>query len=267
MWNILKATLHQTKRDRISYGMLVFMLLISFCGMFMCFMDPDTPFSGVTGSFSFIQCGMLFGSEFLALCCALVAGRIAGWDLRDQTANYEVLFGKKRSAVYFGRLLAVLLIGLISIPLILPIGTLFCTVCNGWGASFTVQNALLHTALAIPVTFRLLCFFTALTFITGNEIVTFVSTFFICMTTMLFKVLGEMLRLWTPPSWLTASLNLADLLMIDNSTTELINGRHVDVYKHVLTSQFVAETIISSVLFGILWIALGYLFFRKKDLR
>ena len=120
MWNILKATLHQTKRDRISYGMLVFMLLISFCGVFMCFMDPDTPFSGVTGSFSFIQCGMLFGSEFLALCCALIAGRIAGWDLRDQTANYEVLFGKKRSAVYFGRLLAVLLIGLISIPLILP---------------------------------------------------------------------------------------------------------------------------------------------------
>lgn len=258
MLNILKAILRQTVRDKLLWGGAIYIL-----AMILIQIIADSSLLRGTGSETFCVLGALL-VIFLPIAAGWVTARACGADLRDKTANYEVLFGQKRSAVYFGRFFAALII-MIAVTLLVPlvcVGSM--TLKNGWGGSFTVPNMLLHLGMIFPILFRLVCFFTALSFAAGNDLVpmalAFVGTMALILASFLMEESGVSL------SWHTGVTDLKALLDFTNTTGGFFDGEEITVYKAALSGGTVLRMLCTSFGIGLCWLFGGYAIFRKRDI-
>lgn len=258
MLNILKAILRQTVRDKLLWGGAIYIL-----AMILIQIIADSSLLRGTGSETFCVLGALL-VIFLPIAAGWVTARACGADLRDKTANYEVLFGRKRSAVYFGRFFAALII-MIAVTLLVPlvcVGSM--TLKNGWGGSFTVPNMLLHLGMIFPILFRLVCFFTALSFAAGNDLVpmalAFVGTMALILASFLMEESGVSL------SWHTGVTDLKALLDFTNTTGGFFDGEEITVYKAALSGGTVLRMLCTSFGIGLCWLFGGYAIFRKRDI-
>ncbi len=258
MLNILKAILRQTVRDKLLWGGAIYILATVLIQII-----ADSSLLRGTGSETFCFLGALL-VVFLPIAAGWVTARACGADLRDKTANYEVLFGQKRSAVYFGRFFAALII-MIAVTLLVPlvcVGSM--TLKNGWGGSFTVPNMLLHLGMIFPILFRLVCFFTALSFAAGNDLVpmalAFVGTMALILASFLMEESGVSL------SWHTGVTDLKALLDFTNTTGGFFDGEEITVYKAALSGGMVLRMLCTSFGIGLCWLFGGYAIFRKRDI-
>lgn len=258
MLNILKSILRQTVRDKLLWGGAIYIL-----AMILIQIIADSSLLRGTGSETFCFLGALL-VVFLPIAAGWVTARACGADLRDKTANYEVLFGQKRSAVYFGRFFAALII-MIAVTLLVPlvcVGSM--TLKNGWGGSFTVPNMLLHLGMIFPILFRLVCFFTALSFAAGNDLVpmalAFVGTMALILASFLMEESGVSL------SWHTGVTDLKALLDFTNTTSGFFDGEEITVYKAALSGGTVLRMLCTSFGIGLCWLFGGYAIFRKRDI-
>ena len=106
MLNIIRSILRQIRKDKLLsfFGVyLLLMVVISFVGE-----EIDWDVSG-----SDFSCNVAIFLQFgLPMTVGIITTRACGADLRDKTANYEVLLGKKRWEVYLGRFIPSLLVSL-----------------------------------------------------------------------------------------------------------------------------------------------------------
>lgn len=258
MLNILKAILRQTVRDKLLWGGAIYIL-----ATILIQIIADSSLLRGTGSETFCFLGALL-VVILPIAAGWVTARACGADLRDKTANYEVLFGQKRSAVYFGRFFAALII-MIAVTLIVPlvcVGSM--TLKNGWGGSFAFSNMLLHLGMIFPILFRLVCFFTALSFAAGNDLVpmalAFVGTMALILASFLMEESGVSL------SWHTGVTDLKALLDFTNTTGGFFDGEEITVYKAALSGCTVLRMLCTSFGIGLCWLFGGYAIFRKRDI-
>lgn len=258
MLNILKAILRQTVRDKLLWGGAVYIL-----GTVLIQIIGDSSFLRETGSAAFCDLAS-FLTLLLPIAGGWVTARACGTDLRDKTANYEILFGKKRAAVYLGRFFAALII-MIAVTLLVPlvcVGSM--TLKNGWGGSFTVPNMLLHLGMIFPILFRLVCFFTALSFAAGNDLVpmalAFVGTMALILASFLMEESGVSL------SWHTGVTDLKAMLDFTNTTGGFFDGEEITVYKAALSGGTVLRMLCTSFGIGLCWLFGGYAIFRKRDI-
>lgn len=262
MWNLFKGTLRQNFRNGGLWICWFFVLVLIPVQLGMISEDGilDAPASSVFGEWS---SGL---SILVPMALAWVVCRTCGWDLRDKTANYEILYGKKRSQVYFSRFLAALLLCFMTV-LLSVIPFLFLIVRNGWGGSLSTENALQHFVLVFPVFFRLICFFTALSFVIGNDLAGFMLSWVLSFAAMMLYAVttlaGNSLKL----TWQLAPINLLTLMDFSNTAKGFYEGQDITIYKAEVTQAFCTETLLSGIGIGIFWLLLGYFIFRKKDLR
>ena len=258
MLNILKAILRQTVRDKLLWGGGIYILATVLIQII-----ADSSLLRGTGSETFCSLGALL-VILLPIAAGWVTARACGADLRDKTANYEVLFGKKRSAVYFGRFFAALII-MIAVTLLVPLVCVGCmTLKNGWGGSFAFSNMLLHLGMVFPILFRLVCFFTALSFVSGNDLVpmalAFVGTMALILASFLMEESGVAL------SWHTGVADLKMLLDFTNTTSGFLDGKEITVYKAALSGGTILRMLCTSFGIGLCWLFGGYACFRKRDI-
>lgn len=223
MLNILKAILRQTVRDKLLWGGAIYIL-----GAVLIQIIGDSSFLRETGSAAFCDLAS-FLTLLLPIAGGWVTARACGTDLRDKTANYEILFGKKRAAVYLGRFFAALIIMFAVTALVPVVYVGFLTIKNGWGGSFAFSNALLHLSMVFPFVFRMVCFYTALT-------------------------------------WHTAVTDLMTLLDFSNTTGGFFDGEDITVVKAVLSGKTAIRMLCTSFGIGLCWLLGGYAFFRKHDI-
>ena len=136
MLNIIRSILRQIRKDKLLsfFGVyLLLMVVITFVGEEIDWNVSGSDFS--CNAAMFLQFG-------LPLTVGFLTTRACGADLRDKTANYEVLFGKKRWEVYLGRFIPSLLVSLALTAVIAAVPVLFFTVKNGWGGSLPAKQAL-----------------------------------------------------------------------------------------------------------------------------
>ena len=268
MWNLLKATAAQSKHDKLLWLLAVLFCLLFPGLMFLMDLVMDAGlFTNMTGSEA---AGTWFGSAaFLMTIMAIVlTGRICGWDLRDKTANYEILFGHKRAAVYFSRFAAASAVCILCATVMMLLPPLLITAVMGWGGSMTFGTMMQHFLLALPVVLRIVCLFTMLTFLVENDIAVFAIGFFGNMGQMILIVLLEVSGSRVKLSWHTAlTCLMRNVLDFSNTTGGMLDGKEITVYKAALTQSVVTETLLSAVGFGLLWLLLGYLIFRRRDLK
>ena len=261
MLNILKEMLRQTVRDKVLFGCGIY-LLVSVSMVFI----GDPSMLKTTGS----EAAALAGS-FLSIMLPIIAGvitsRACGTDLRDKTANYELLFGKKRSQTYFGRFLAALICVFALTALIPLLFVGIMTLFNGWGGSIAVSNALLHFGMIFPIVFRIVCFFTALTFFAGNDLVPFAISI---IGTMVLILSTSLIALSSVSgfsfSWQTAATDLMTLLDFSNTTSGFLDGQDITIYKAFLSGGTVLRMLCTSFGIGLCWLLGGFAFFRKRDI-
>ncbi len=258
MLNILKAILRQTVRDKLLWGGAVYIL-----GAVLIQIIGDSSFLRETGSAAFCDLAS-FLTLLLPIAGGWVTARACGTDLRDKTANYEILFGKKRAAVYFGRFFAALII-MFAVTALVPAAYVgFLTIKNGWGGSFAFSNALLHLSMVFPFVFRMVCFYTALSFFAGNDIlpmaISIIGTMALILASFLLSESGIAL------TWHTAVTDLMTLLDFSNTTGGFFDGKDITVVKAVLSGKTAIRMLCTSFGIGLCWLLGGYAFFRKHDI-
>ena len=268
MWNLLKATAAQTKRDKILWLIAAFFCLIFPGFMILTDLVMDAGiFTNMTGSAA--AGTWLESTAFLMpMMVFIMTGRICGWDLRDKTANYEILFGHKRASVYFSRFLIASAVCIFFATVLMLLPPLLMTAFMGWGASMTFGTMMQHYLLALPVVLRIVCLFTMLAFLVEHDVAVFAIGFFVNMGQMILIVLLEVSGNGMKLSWHTSLICLMrNVLDFSNTTGGMLDGKEITVYKAALEQSAVTETLLSAVGFGLLWLLLGYLIFRRRDLK
>lgn len=258
MLNILKAMLRQTKRDKLLLIGLIYYLFMAGEMLVDSGMDWDTHGSSVTG---------VMANTLLIMTTVVIGGitaRVCGCDLRDKTANYEILFGKHRSAVYFGRFFAALIISVAVISAVVLIPVLFLTAKNGWGAAIPVQTAWAIFGLLIVMIFRCVCFFTALSFLCGNDLVPLTAALIGTMCVALCALLLDTADIKL--SWQTTFSDIMTLLDFSNTTSGYADGKDYLIYKVALSGKTALRMLCTSLGFGLFWLFGGFALFRKKDI-
>lgn len=255
--NIITEMLKQNRHDKILWISGVYLIFI----LFVQFADNDILSETDNSMFGFEMTAMLF---FIPLSLGIITSRVCGSDLRDKTANYELLFGKKRYQVYLGRFFVSLITGLFVISLIILILIILPTVLNGWGSSLTLKNALAHIALLYQLMFRIVCFMTAFTFLCGNDIIPFISA--IIGTALLFAFIILMSQMADIElTWQTALSDMIHILDFSNTTIGFENGKDITVYKASIETSTAIRSVLTSIGIGSAWLFGGYMLYRKRD--
>lgn len=258
MTNIIKEMLRQTRRDPLLWLGSVYI------GALFVTIFSDNGLTTDTGS-SFFGFAMQSLSIMIPIILGAMAARICGADLRDKTANYELLFGKKRREVYFGRFIASFIACFTVMTVIFAVIIVLPTSLNGWGESLTVRNAAAHLALVYPIMFRMLCFFTAFTFLCRNDIIAFVVA--IVGTLMCFVFVFAMSQLADIElTWHLALSDLMHILDFSNTTQGFADGKDITVYKAPIETAAAVRSLLASFGIGSFWLFGGYMLYRKSDI-
>ncbi|SEK45660.1 ABC-type transport system involved in multi-copper enzyme maturation, permease component [Ruminococcus sp. YRD2003] len=258
MLNIIKEMLRQTRRDKLLWFGAVY-IFIMFATVF-----TDNGLTSDTGS-SFFGFAMQSVSIITPIILGTMAARICGADLRDKTANYELLFGKKRWEVYFGRFIASLIACFTVMTVIFAVIIALPTALNGWGESLSARNAAAHLALVYPIMFRILCFFTAFTFLCRNDIIAFVVA--VVGTGLMFVFVFAMLNLADIElTWHLALSDMVHIIDFSNTTQGFADGRDITVYKAPIETAAAVRSLLASFGIGSFWLFGGYMLFRKRDI-
>ena len=258
MWNIMKAQRYQLKRDRVILLGVLFFIIVYFIFAINSVQEMGGDNGGLlfTGTFEMF---VIFGT----MVVLLVTGRICGWDFQDKTINYEVIYGHKRSEIYFGRAFLSLLSSFVLVSVMLFVPLLPCVIKGGWGPNVDLQDALLRMGLFYLAMFRFSCEVILLSFLIKNGF----TTIFLCYIGLEIVAMPSIILNDVKYFWTAVMAQMTFFSTYQNSKNIFVDGKEVTYFISELTPSFVQSCIISSVVMGILSLIFGYLCFQKADLK
>jgi len=195
----------------------------------------------------------------------LMTARIMGWDYTDKTLNYELMAGHSRRDVYWSRVflsLVMIMVGCI-IYLFLPL--FLFGVVNGWGYTSDMGDIILRYGLSFLPLFRLAGECVLLTVLLKNCYMSMIIGYVLYESSgIIMLVLEPLVDIeWTVQ---LCFVNFKNLLYMDKSRLQYINGEDVMVYQTALEPELIIGTIGVSLVVGIACLGLGYLYFKKSDM-
>lgn len=264
MYNIMKAQKYQLIHDNFTY-------IVFFCGLVMMWIsflmnaEEGLDISKDMASGYVVNSGMSFLTVFLMLA---YTSRICGGDLSDRTVNFELLAGKKKSAVYFGRLLVSIIVGIIVYLIFCILPVIVISAVWGWGHTMPVKEGAIRLALGFLPPLRLICFFACLTFLTRSPLGTVAVGFITILAESLFGMLADDGFLPFGIEKLAPFLSLASAETVEkyNMKMDYINGEDVEVLKDMMSSGTIIMLVVSCVIACAVFSILGYTVFKKKDM-
>lgn len=255
MKNIVKAQLYQLKKERLLY--IVFVLCCILSGIAIMNAEGDC--------FGERMCGVAstlpqISLAFLFTAVAVICGR----DFMDKTGNYELMTGHTRAEMYAGRAMPAIVVGVVGSMLICVF--VFGAGCLwlGFGDAVSLKTVLTRMGLMVFPMFRLACEMVFLTFIIRNTYavmaVGYVYVFFI--TELLLGISEQ------PSSYYLGMTNLVKLW--DLTAFQTYSPAHpslvMTVYDAAIGLADVGATILVSLTAGIIFLILGYHFFKTDDI-
>lgn len=258
MINIMKSQLYQLKRTGLICIVFVCVLIMQFTSLMgeMNFLD-----SAITAGKYVAENGTAVA--FVSLIFALVfTGEVCGADFIDKTTNYELMSGHLRKEVYFGRAMISLFIGTTGTLILNALPVVIAYILGGWGSEVSFFDIFFRYLLSIFPIVRIICEFIFLSYIIKNAYIVMAAGVVISLagsgwTEMFpngspkYMGMGSLSEIFDIPFW---------------ATYTLVGEKNIVVYDAALSAGNVAGTILSSVLFGGLFLLLGYLYFKKDDL-
>lgn len=262
---IIKAQLYQLRKDKLLY--IVFALSIFLQCTTMIGEADFTNTVGATGTVLLpagdyvAGCGMAI-SSFALIFALFFTADVCGADFIDKTTNYELMSGHGRNAVYFGRAVLSIIGGTLGSMLICAFPVIIGMLVSGWGNSISLGDVLLRYLLSVFPIIRIICEFVFVTFLVKNAYIMMAAGIFISLYGV---VIPEMFRQGTAEFLgLTSLAKLYDFSAW--STYTLVGVKNIVIYDAALKAGEVVPIILASVIFGALFLMMGYWFFKKDDL-
>ena len=262
MQNIIKALNYQTKRDNVTYYSILAGILFLVMGA-----SEVNGFLNQTGSEYFIN--MFSYTLGVVVVFVILATRICGWDYTDKTMNYEILIGHSRRDVYWSRVW-VAFIWCVPIVLIISIvPPLVLSLINGWGVNMDLGGLILRFTISIFPMIRIFCECVLITFLTKNCYLGLIVSFlyeeigFSILTG--FEEIGKIeignFRV------LHAFANYQHLLTFADYNYKWIDGEDVMLFETAVDPLYAWLSVGVSIAGSILCLVLGWLYFKKSDMK
>lgn len=260
MKDIVKMTLYEFWKNSIIRTLFVTTFLCEIVlFLFYHAMEPDKTLIAMlndTGTFTVMV--VFIG---VAIAC-FVAATVSGSDFKDKTMNYDLMFGHSRKQAYWGRVLPALSIGAVlsTIAMVVPFIIILLVMEPGEGVDWL--GILFRVALLEVVILRMSCEIILLTFLLRN------------VEYALLVYFGAVLGV----SFLTEQASYCShyLFGMDNigealdwiaTRTYRLDEVVVTIYQYMPTGEVVWKTLLSSLLLGGACLILGYLAFKKDDMK
>lgn len=259
MKDIIKAQLYQLKKERIIYVIFVVTLFLQ-CTMMIGELDLMNASDASAG---FYAAGAGSNMIIMSLMFAMMlTGIICSTDFMDKTANYELMCGHLRRNMYFGRVVPGLIIGTAGTMIISAAPIILCSILYGWGNTVSPGDLITRWVLSIFPIFRVICEFVFISYIVKNAYIVMVVSFIVSMVgasylqliengSLHFLGLGSLYCLFDCKPW---------------TTYTLVGEKSITVYDTTIYARDVMEVTAFSMIFGILFLWLGYWFFAHDDL-
>lgn len=258
MLNIIKAQNYQTRNDIVVVASLLTL------GM-LCVISPlfnGVRLDGITGSVY----AMNSEKTFMLIIVLFITARVCGWDQSDKTINYEILAGHGRTAVYFGRIIVSLIWSLVScaVLMFLPLG-IFSAI-NGWGYSADFSWAMIRCLLAFLPIIRVALELALLTFLLRSSGLSIVLGYLLVE----FSAMADMLMDEKTANKFFWALGVPNLMHVTGYTDYsfgFVDGEDVIVFESALSPSMIIGTVAASVIVSVVCLLLGYIAFKKRDMK
>ena len=264
MYNIIKAQFYQIWRENATYYTFLAGIGLVYYSIMMAVYDGGANLAEMTGGDALISGGFSVIALFLIM---ITTARICGNDMSDKTMNYEIIAGIKRSRIYMGRIVVSVVFSAILYILVAVCPVILFTAINGWGHTMPAAEAVHRIAAGYCVMLRAVGVAAMLTFLCRNAGLGILSGFILFMSESLALIVNDELTLCKPRKLIPfISLAGTNELEYYNMTLDHIDGKDVEVVKDMMSSETAALIVISGLAAGTLFTAVGYLYFRKKDI-
>lgn len=270
MLDIMKGQLRQLMRTRIIH--LTFAVFaVAFLAVIFLEGTANTDNPVRASDFLCGSYGQMAGFFLILLC--IVAGFANGADFSDKTLYHELLAGRRRSAVFFGRLIPGAVISVFGTMILLALPIAFLALCNGWGNAIPVSAAVQRLLLMFFPLLRLYCAQVLITFAVKNQIAGFavsmlpVFALFSLGSTNAAAMSGmKILRTLSSSPYLLSPINCGYLAKFDSWATYGIDLIQHYTYYPALSVSAIALTVTVSLVMCAVYLLVAYHYFHTDDL-
>ncbi|MGN0679671.1 MAG: hypothetical protein ACI4JS_08425, partial [Oscillospiraceae bacterium] len=174
--------------------------------------------------------------------------------------------GHNRFAVYFGRIITSLIwVGAASVVLMfVPLG--ICSAINGWGYSADLSWVMIRNLLAFLPIFRVTCELSLFTFLVRSSGLSAILGYLlingVVLADSIFRIESDI-----ELTWHFGVTNLMCVTGFPDYSYGYVNGEDVIVYETALDHSLIIGTAAASVLIGAACLAIGYVLFKKRDMK
>ncbi len=268
MYNVIKAQVYQLKHDIITWcifaGLLAFFTVMTFVAR-----SGATP-GEITGSSVFTDLGD-GNTVILNFITLIMTARICGWDLGDNTVNYELLTGTRRRDIHAGRFITSFVSSVLMYYIVISVYLLVNTAIDGWGTVISPEGTVFRLALMIFPIFRLTALYTLLTFLFRDGKASALTGYILTMLGTMFVSLAEELafdeKIIEISNYCISLASAVKLLDLGNLTFDCIDGKDVMVIKDMMTPALDISYAAVCVAAGIVFLIISWTVFRRRDMK
>lgn len=257
MLNIIKSQLYSTVRDIYTYIGGFYMLLMFVLTISITFADIGN--ETVTGSLMFSH--YCENSIIFSLINALIfTTRLSGWDFNDKTLNYEVLYGHKRSSVFWGRTLMAVTVSMVTSVILTFAPVVAAYLINGWGCIVPAREVLIRSAILVLTLLKFSAVLIFITVIVKNSWTAMILGFLTIMVEAILSIFSSKIMTWL------SFYAVSEATLFENPKLDFIDGEDVLVFQDRLSSGFITQNILICSVTILAALSIGYLIFRKRDM-
>ena len=262
MQNIIKALRYKTVRDNVTY--------YSFIGAVILL---ALEYSEINGLLNLTASEFFLSSHIYPLAISVImvilGTRICGWDYEDKTMNYELLIGHSRKEVYWSRVWVSFTWCMPAALIILIVPPLFLGIMNGWGIYMDMGGMIFRCVLSVFTIFRMFCECVLLTFLTKSCYIGLIVSFLFIEIGSTIPMFFELFGGIKVGNFIVlhSMANFRDLITLTKYSYQYVNGNDEILYDTAVDPTLAVLTITVSLAVGIGCLILGYLYFRKSDMK
>ncbi len=263
MINILRSVNYSTRKNLVIRICIFTMLCMP---VFLVTVITGEKLTGMDGAKYFINyLGELF---FVVIFAQLILSCIPAFsDAGDKTINYEVMAGHSRRKIFAARVSPGLFWGVIVTAFLYFIPLLYFGLLGGWYKGVSIRDVVFSLLVCLFPLFRVsaFCIMISSFFRSAGKGIGISYVVFEAATILLelvreFMGLGENAMYWT-----MGMLNVIEALYVGICREYIVDGEKITVFETALSPDFVMWTLISSLVFGGIYLALAYKDFKKRD--
>lgn len=263
MRQIMKAQLYQLQKNRLPAIVFILLLFIQCTQMLgeSDFMNGQSP-GALIAAGDYVAGNGIYVTLYALVFALFFTAYVCGVDFVDKTTNYELMSGHERKDVYFGRAVLSIIGGTVGTMLLCAFPVLVGSIAGEWGDSISFLDVLVRYLLSFFPIARIVCEFVCLTFFVKNA-------YIVMAVGVVVPLYGGMLPAMFTEG--TASFlgvtSVAKLYDFSSwGTYTLVGEKNIVIYDAAMKAGEVVPVILASIIFGGLFLMLGYWFFKKDDL-